>query len=219
MTETVNLPEMDVHFPEEAVPDEIDALDPLPTRVTLSSGLEVDFEQLKTRQFFRLLRIITKGAGPALSDPELYTLSPGAKAEEWGQKILALLFLSIPDAEDEAVAFISSMVRPVGLADPRKPGGFTKPERANNDRLWREFSDTMANPSIEDTYTVIEGVIRREADDLVALGRKLMKTIQMGRKANKLPVASPTSQDSNSSEDSADPMISWPPSTDGPTTS
>ena len=45
---------------------ELDRIDPQPQQVTLSTGLEVDLVRMRTRQFFRLLRVLTHGAGPAM---------------------------------------------------------------------------------------------------------------------------------------------------------
>jgi hypothetical protein len=45
---------------------EIDRLDPVPTSITLMSGMKVDIQRLKLRQLFRLLRIITRGGAQYL---------------------------------------------------------------------------------------------------------------------------------------------------------
>ena len=45
--------------------NELDALDPDTAIVTLSTGTQVQVARLKSRQFFKLLRIVTRGASPA----------------------------------------------------------------------------------------------------------------------------------------------------------
>ena len=63
-------------MPDES---ELERLDPQPVTVKLSTGFPVEVVRLRTRQFFRLLRVLTHGAGPALTrlnfrdEPEQFT--------------------------------------------------------------------------------------------------------------------------------------------------
>lgn len=223
---------------------ELDALAPIAEKAKLSTGTVVVYEPLKTRQFFGLLRIVTRGAGSALGDPALFSLNSDTTAEEWGQKLLALILVAVPNAENETVAFIQSMVKPDGLID--KPvQSLTKADKAHNAALWTKLSEELYNPELEDTLTILEDVVKRESSDLVALGKRVATMLRIAQKTGQLPESmqtdsmqtgsvqtssvqtssvpatpeSPTSPEQISSEDSAAPSISSPASTDGPTMS
>jgi hypothetical protein len=203
---------------------ELDALAPVAETTKLSTGTAVVYEPLKTRQFFGLLRIVTRGAGAALGDPTLFSLNSDTTAQEWGQKLLALILVAVPNAENETVAFIQSMVKPDGLVD--KPArSLTKADTAHNAALWATLSEELFNPELEDTLTILEDVVKRESSDLVALGKRLATMMKVAQKTGQVPeTAQPAlesliSPDLTSSEDSAAPSTSSPASTDGPTTS
>jgi len=93
---------------------ELDRIDPQPRVHKLSTGFEMEVVRLRTRQFFRLLRILTHGAGPALTQTQL---NFEGEAAEFAGKLLTLVLMSIPDAEAEAIAFLASMCRPHGIID------------------------------------------------------------------------------------------------------
>jgi hypothetical protein len=154
---------------------ELDRIDPQPETCKLSTGFEVEVVRMRTRQFFRLLRVLTHGAGPAVTQAGLdFSADPG----EFAQKLLTLVVMSIPDAEQEAIAFLSSMARPTGLTD--KPATqMTKQETENNQALWGQFGTELHNPDLGDTLDLIEVIIRQEAPELQALGKKLQKVMTL----------------------------------------
>lgn len=204
--------------------NELDALSPVPEMTKLSTGTAVVYEPLKTRQFFGLLRIVTRGAGAALADPNLFSLNAETTAQEWGQKLLALILVAVPNAENETVGFIQSMVKPDGLVD--KPAlALTKADKAHNAALWATLSEDLFNPELEDTLTILEDVVKRESSDLVALGKRVATMLKVAQKTGQVPesaqpaLESLTFPDPTSSADSAEPSTSSPASTDGPTTS
>lgn len=167
--------------------EEMSALAPDLETATLVSGNHVTFVELKTRQFFKLLKIITFGASPALQDPTLLQIGKGTDPKEWGQKLLALIFLAIPNAEDATIDFLRSMVRPKDLIDPKdRPTPLSDGDEAANEKLWVDLYRELANPEIEDTVTIMEGVIRREAKDLVALGRRIGSMVKIAQKTGQL---------------------------------
>lgn len=154
---------------------ELDRIDPQPETCKLSTGLEVDVVRMRTRQFFRLLRVLTHGAGPALTQSGLDFAAGG---EEFSQKLLMLVVMSIPDAEQEAIGFLASMCRPTGIVD--KPASqLTKQENEANQALWARYNEDMHNPELDDTLDLIEVIIRREAPELQALGKKLQRTFKI----------------------------------------
>ena len=193
---------------------ELDRLDPQPATLKLSTGLQVDLVRLRTRQFFRLLRVLTHGAGPAMMRAGL---DFKAGAEQFTAQLLTLVVMSIPDAEQEAVAFLQSMLKPSGLAEGRK---LTKQQDEDNEALWERFNTDLFNPELEDLIDLIEAIVRQEAPELQALGKRLQQMMKMFQatgqdKEEAEPEAS--QQDLASSGSSPARSTSSPASTDGET--
>lgn len=154
--------------------DELDRLDPQPVEMILLSGTEFDLEPLKLRQFLRLLRIVTRGAADVLDTASLDLDNPDA----FVQTFLGMVLFSIPEAEEETVDFIKSMVRPKGLVgDPKKD--LPKVQA---------LIDELDNPELEDTVTIIQAVIENEAEDLRALGKRLAGMFRTAQKMGALGV-------------------------------
>jgi hypothetical protein len=93
----------------EAVVAELDALDPTPQQIKLSTGTVLLLEELRARQFFKLLRIITHGALPVMQDMSIFKMDGDMDKGAFGARLLSLMVLSIPDAEDERILFVRSM--------------------------------------------------------------------------------------------------------------
>lgn len=143
--------------------------------VTLESGLEIEVVRLRTRQTMSLLKIITRGAGPALSD---LVLGADTETEQFTAAFIGAVVFSIPEAEDETIDFIRSMVIPAGLiTDPK-----SKPEKEVNQGLLERLHDELENPELEDLVTIVEKVITNEAPHIVALGKRLAGLISFQRK-------------------------------------
>jgi hypothetical protein len=196
---------------------ELDRLDPQPVTCKMSTGLQVEVVRLRTRQFFRLLRVLTHGAGPAMMQAGLDFRE---SAEDFTQKFLMLVVMSIPDAETEAIAFLQSMLKPAGLAD-KPESQQTKQEKEDNAELWKQFNTDLFNPDLDDTLELIETIVRQEAPELQALGKKLQRALSMFRatgqdKGAPEPEASQEEM-AASSEPSPPPSTSSATSTDGPT--
>ena len=155
--------------------DEADRLDPQPTPMVLESGTEFDIAPLKLRQFLRLLRIVTRGAADVLDSANLNFEDP----QDFLQTFIGMVLFSIPEAEDETVDFIQSMVVPKGLT-----GNPAKDRIAVNDLLAE-----LDNPSLEDTVTIVQRIIERESEDLRALGKRLAGMLTVAEKmgATKAP--------------------------------
>jgi hypothetical protein len=195
---------------------ELDRIDPQPVTCKLSTGFTVEVVRMQTRQFFRLLRVLTHGAGPALAQAGLdFSAGPGV----FGQKLLMLVIMSIPDAEQEAIGFLASMTRPAGITD--KPASqLTKQESEGDQALWTRFNEEMHNPEMTDTLDLIEVIVTQEAPELQALGKKLQKMLELFRKTGQdkePPEAEATAQDLNSPGRSRRRSTSSATSTGGPT--
>lgn len=197
---------------------EIDRLDPESTFVELSSGVSAKVLPLRMRQLFKLLRIVTRGGSaylPALRDAFLLATDEGA-ADVFGTQLIAIAVMALPEAEDEAVAFIQSVVEPVNL----RPGS-DKQSKEHNNQLYAILYSELENPDIGDVLTIIEAVINQEKDDLVALGKRLAAMFRVASKADPEIAATlqgSTEQTQPSQEPSPVPVTSSPQSTGGQTT-
>jgi hypothetical protein len=195
---------------------ELDRIDPQPRVHKLSTGFEMEVVRLRTRQFFRLLRILTHGAGPALTQTQL---NFEGEAAEFAGKLLTLVLMSIPDAEAEAIAFLASMCRPAGLAD-KAESQLSKQELAANKDKWEQYGEELHNPELTDTLDLIEIIIEQESAELQALGKKVRRMFEMFRKTgqDKQPPEPETPvQDLNSPARSRRRSTSSATSTGGPT--
>lgn len=145
---------------------ETDILEGAPTVLTLESGTQIEVERIRLRQTMRFLKILTVGAGAALAEVKL---NADTEPAEMAQEIIALLLISIPDAEEESIDFIKSVVRPLGIIEKER----TKDDRAKNIAKYEELYTELDNPSLEDSLTIFEAVVKVEAPHLVALGKRL----------------------------------------------
>jgi hypothetical protein len=198
------------------VSDELTGLDPQSEPLKLSSGLQVEVVPLRARQFFKFLRILTHGAMPNVAgDSSIFKLDPNADPGAFATRLLSLLALSVPDAENETIIFVRSMVQPVGLIEPAR----NKQDDARNDEKFRELDEELFNPDLDDLITIIEAIVRREAEDIQALGKRLSSLFKLAQKTGQLSSPKQTPPTGNSSAGSAEPSTFSPPSTAGPTKS
>lgn len=165
--------------PAEPVPapepeDELDRLDPIPDHVTLLNGAVLDVLPMKSRQFFKLLRIITRGGANALGR---MPLSTNVDTDVFMQQLLALVIFAIPEAENETIEFIYSMVQPRGYES------FSDDDKiVANAKLAEELN----NPELEDLFTIVEAIVKRESEDLQALGKRLRGLLTVAEKTGQL---------------------------------
>lgn len=146
--------------PAEQGRTETERLDPQPVQARLSDGTEIDVEPLKLRQFLALLRILTRGAGAALTMGGL----SARDNEDFMRQLMAMLLFAIPEAEQETIDFVKSMVRPKG-APAKLEGAWLS--------ALEHIHDELDNPELEDLVTIVELVVQNEAADLRALGNRL----------------------------------------------
>ena len=181
---------------------ELDALDGSPGQLTLSTGLVIEIEDLKARQFFKFLRIITRGAMPNVKDMSLFKLDGDIDVRDFAGRLMSLVLLSIPEAENEAIEFVQAMCKPTGLID-RPAARLSKQDKERNNEMWTRFIVDLDNPELEDLVSIVEAIVKREAADIQALGKRLGGMFKMAEKTGLLD-GSPTrtSQDANSSADS-----------------
>jgi hypothetical protein len=186
-------------IPEEN--EDIDRLDPVSSMVQLGSGTEVEVERLRSRQFFKMLRIVTRGGSSALG---MMNFNLNGSETEFATQLTALIVFAIPESEDETIEFIQSMCKPANLADDKKIA----------DAQRKALREELDNPELDDLVSIIEVVVRREGSDLKALGKRLMDLMKFAQMSGQIPEEALTS-----SEDSPELTISSPVSTDGQTDS
>lgn len=132
----------------------------------LHTGFEVRIERLKTRQLMSLMKILTRGLGGALGSI-LY--SEDTSAEDFAGQLLGSMLVSIPEAEEETIQFLSRMVSPANLIeDPR-----TKAEKESNNEQFEKLALEMDNPELDDLFKLSAAIVEREAPHIQALGKNL----------------------------------------------
>lgn len=186
MSAEVDVTQPDESPPEESVAeqfDEIDRLDPQPSKVMLSNGIEVDVLPMKARQFFKLLKIITHGAGPLIG-----TIQFGTDSQEFIGQLAGLLIFAVPEAENESLEFVHSLVKLPEYTGPRDNRGVPKTEEGRAvEALRDQINQVLFDPEVEDVLDVIMEVFKREQDDLAALGKRLLSLIPAAKKTGQIP--------------------------------
>lgn len=199
---------------------EQDIIDAPPNAFTFASGFEAEVVPMKTRQLFRLVRILTQGAGLAMStDIDLGRLF-GSLGEDEGsgiESIVALLVFAIPEAEDASIDFLESMVRPANLHAGRL---LSDKQREENAELWAQLAEELFNPEMEDLVGLVEIIVQQEAPSLASLGKRLMTTLELMQKTGQSTavvsgVGTKRSTKTASSADSPAPTTSSKASTAG----
>jgi hypothetical protein len=137
--------------------------------VTLVSGLRLNVQRLKTRQLFKLVKIITSGAGGLLGTLDF----SGEDASDFAGQLLAITVVAIPEAEDEAIEFIRSMVTPADTVT----GKLTKKQIEANDALLVQMFTELENPELDDLISIFEKVFANESDHIQSLGKRLMSIL------------------------------------------
>lgn len=170
------------------MPDsELDRIDPVGEGITLKSGMKGEVTRIRTRQLFRLLKVLTHGAGQMFLQ---MALDFNAAPDEFGQKLLMTVLISIPDAEQEAIDFVQSIVRPVGIHEG-PPTALSKKQLEQNAELWAQQGRELFNPELDDLVTIFEVVIRQEAGELQALGKRLAGLLPMAQKLGQTQPGAP----------------------------
>lgn len=153
-----------------AVPEDVDALAPSPEFLTLDSGLVVRVERLRTRGMFKLLKIVTRGAGPIFAQMPL----DFDDTEKFMGQLLAVVVMAIPEAEEETIEFLRFMVVPEAYDEYAK----SKADQQKNVELFEELSRELDDPALTDSIAIISKIIENEAHDIQALGKQLAALVK-----------------------------------------
>ena len=191
---------------------EIDRIDPDPVIVKLSTGYEVAIQRLKTRQFFRLLKVLTRGVGPAMVQSGL---DFGQEKEAFGQNLLAMTLMAIPEAEQQFIEFLQSMCTPPGLHEARGAARLTKQQAEDNNAAITEMIEELNNPELDDLLDLAEAIVRQEAPEIQALGKRVASLLELAKKTGQLEDKTP--ETASLPELSPEHSTSSATSTDGPT--
>lgn len=149
------------------VNEDIDAIASDPKPLALESGLPIKVLRIRTRATMSLLKILTRGAGDAISD--LSFTEDSTQAEFTGQ-LLGAVLLAIPGAEDETVEFIQRMVEPGDLVTSVR---LTPGDIEWNQERWDLLQAELQDPSLEDLVTIVSEIVKVEGPHVVALGKRL----------------------------------------------
>lgn len=150
---------------KSAATNEVEALSPDTDTIVLESGFEVKIERLRTRGMFKLLKIVTRGAGPILMQMKL----DFEDSEAFVGQLLAVIVMAIPEAEDEAIDFIRFMVTPSEFDENAK----SKADIEKNKELFEALANELDDPLPSDTINIISRIVENEAHDIQALGKQL----------------------------------------------
>ena len=162
---------------------EIDRIDPEPVIVKLSTGYEVGIQRLKTRQFFRLLKVLTRGLGPAMVQSGL---DFSQDREQFGQNLLAMTLMAIPEAEQQFIEFLQSMCTPPGLHEMSGGARLTKQQAEDNQAAITGMVEELNNPELGDLLDLAEAIVQQEAPEIQALGKRVASLLELARKTGQL---------------------------------
>lgn len=182
-------PDVDLVEPVEEPIDplaEVKRLSPDPSPVTLSNGIEVDVAPMKARQFFKLLKIITRGAGGLMG-----TLMFNKDPEMFVGQLYGLLIIAVPEAPDESIDFVRSLVKIPDIPGPHKGGQPLTDEGKIVAAKVDLINQVLSDPELEDIIEILAEVFKRESEDLVALGKRLQSLLEVATKTGQLQ---PTTQ-------------------------
>lgn len=144
---------------------------PVDIEAILPNGGKVDVEgipctvrRLKSREFLQLVRVLTAGLGPAVTQFDL----SGDEGELQG-KMLAMILMAIPEAADEFGDFVFSIVDPVDKADKN------------------DLREKLKNPEIDVLLDVLTLVTIQEAADFKGLVGKVKAAMKLVQTAYRRP--------------------------------
>lgn len=173
------------------VESDIDIIDPqgLPV-LTLTNGTRVTVQRIKMRQLMRFLRIITAGgiSFPSQDDPD------------FAENLLGQLLVSLPEAENEAILFVASLVMPADYVEGRR---VSKDQKEINQELLDDLDDYFFNPDLDDVIAVLEVVVATEWPHLKSLGKRVQALLPQEQKAATKRAKSSSSTSRNSTRATA----------------
>lgn len=140
--------------------------------VTLSNGHQLELKQLKARQLFSLMRIITRGAFELM--PSLMSNMGQQTADEFANSLIAVAVWAVPEAPEATLDFLRSMlVFDMG------------PDNKVSERGMEDI-ELLMDPEMEDILEIVSAIIVNNSDDLVSLGKKMRGALEVMKKTGQL---------------------------------
>lgn len=130
-------------------PTELEEIAQIVSSRIVVDGIECEVGRLKTREFFVLMRILTRGLGGRLAD----LFDADARPEDNAGRFIGALLVSIPEAETDFILLVKRMVQAVD------------PDQADALRV------ALDNPGLETLLAIAETVAMQEAGELTRLGK------------------------------------------------
>lgn len=135
---------------EDADIDEIAEILQTPKQITIS-GIPCLLKRLRTREFLKLMNILTAGMGGRV----VTAVMVGETEADLVGRMGAALLNAVPAAADETLDFIRSMVEPAQ-------------EKAAH---YKALQSALDNPDLDIMFEILTGVLEQEASELVKLGK------------------------------------------------
>jgi hypothetical protein len=159
--------------------------------------------------------VLTRGVGPAVVQNGLdFSKDP----EAFGQSLLAMIVMAIPEAEQQFIEFLTSMCTPVDLHEAHGRTRLSKQQTEDNQTAINDMLEELNNPELDDLLDLAEAIVRREAPEIQQLGKRVASLLELAKKTGQLEDKSPETTGTDSSPElSPVPSISSVTSTDGET--
>jgi hypothetical protein len=140
--------------------------------VTLSNGHRLPLRQLKAKQLFVLMRIITRGGFQLV--PTLLAGMGTWTPAEFANQLIALTVWAVPEAPEATLEFLRTMV------------DFPVNEEGNLTEQGKEDVNLLVDPEMEDVVEIITAIVMENKDDLVSLGKKMRSAMEVMKKTGQL---------------------------------
>lgn len=152
-------PEAPAAPPAEEKPEHLPDLDVIVPDLEnlVIAGIPVTINRLKSREFFKLIRVFTNGLGSSF---DMFNIDTSDR-KELVATISAMAVFAIPNALEEFIDFAAEICKP---QTPSDAGALAL---------------VMHNPDPDDLLWVIAAMARQEADDFVSLVKKAQAAIKM----------------------------------------
>ena len=119
------------------------------TRTLTIDGVVCKVRRLRNREFFALLRVLTKALGPGVA--AIFA----RPAEDIPEAIAGALGIAIPEADEQWLIFCKQMVEPADQSEDAE----------------KTVAMAWRNPELETTFEFVTILMEQEADNFVKLGK------------------------------------------------
>ena len=129
--------------------------------IDLPSGLKVKLKRKRTIQLLNFVRLLSEGMGGNLAQLiAVAEADESADMEEFGQQVLIMVFMVLPNVPEFTVEWIREMVEP-GLPE------------YDAEKFYKYFGD----PKHDDTIAIVTALFKQEKDEIARLGKEFRDLI------------------------------------------